>query len=83
MQEQNLTDSNRMHYSCNVNHNCCIILHPFIFILLIKQKKVSVEPAAESDEKKNAGSLMDNIHAQKNYDLYQLSTKISPEPSDG
>ena len=82
MQEQNLTDSNRMHYSYNVNHNCCLILHPFIFILLIKQKKVSMESAAESDKKKNAGSLMDNIHAHINYDLYLLSIKISLKSSD-
>ena len=56
-----------MHYSYNVNHNCCIILHPFIFILLIKQKKVSVEPAAESDEKKNTGSLMEPVRLAGSY----------------
>ena len=41
-----------------------------------------MESAAESDKKKNAGSLMDNIHAHINYDLYLLSIKISLKSSD-
>jgi hypothetical protein len=41
-----------------------------------------MESASESDEKKNAGSLMDNIHARINYDLYLLNIKISLKSSD-